>query len=124
MAIFFNNAYWITEVEHKQEVRRLQIEIDTLKDKMYDKDVYIAELEDAGLEYLAEIKQLKEQIKQMKDAAQAKEVTMKVKETGDGFGCTNYCCPACGCVLWNSDNPGKPDFEKRCPRCFQRLVWR
>ena len=124
MAIFFNNAYWITEVEHKQEVRRLQIEIDTLKDKMYDKDVYIAELEDAGLEYLAEIKQLKEQIKQMKDAAQAKEVTMKVKETGDGFGCTNYCCPACGRVLWNSDNPGKPNFEKRCPGCFQRLVWR
>ena len=107
-----------------EEIRRLQIEIDTLKDKMYDKDVYIAELEDAGLEYLAEIKQLKEQIKQMKDAAQAKEVTMKVKETGDGFGCTNYCCPACGCVLWDSDNLGKPDFEKRCPSCFQRLRWR
>lgn len=107
-----------------EEIRRLQIEIDTLKDKMYDKDVYIAELEDAGLEYLAEIKQLKEQIKQMKDAAQAKEVTMEVKRTGDGLGCMNYCCPACGRVLWNSDYPGRPNFEERCPSCFQRLVWK
>ena len=107
-----------------EEIRRLQTEIDTLKDKMYDKDVYIAELENAGLEYLAEIKQLKEQIRQMKDAAQAKENTMEVKREGDHFGCMNYCCPACGCVLWNSDYPCRPDFEKRCPRCFQRLVWK
>lgn len=117
---------WINVKDQQaiEEIRRLQIEIDTLKDEIYDNNVYIAELEHAGLEYLAEIRQLKEQIKQMKDAAQAKEIVMKVETHGDGFGCLNYCCPACGCVLWNSDNPGRPDFEKRCPRCFQRLVWR
>lgn len=117
---------WINVKDQQaiEEIRRLQIEIDTLKDEIYDNNVYIAELEHAGLEYLAEIRQLKEQIKQMKDAAQAKEIVMKVETHGDGFGCLNYCCPACGCVLWNSDNPGRPDFEKRCPRCFQRLRWR
>lgn len=108
----------------QEKYDKLKEDYADLKDKIYDKDVYIAELENAGLEYLAEIKQLKEQIKKMKDAAQAKEITMEVKRKGDGFGCMNYCCPACGCVLWNSDNIGRPNFEKRCPGCFQRLVWR
>lgn len=109
---------------HDKVIQELQTEIDTLKEKIHGYNEYIAELENAGLEYLAEIKALKAQIMSMNAKSLAKEVTMEVKKEGDGFGCRNYCCPACGCVLWNSDNPGRPNFEKRCPRCFQRLVWR
>lgn len=98
-------------------------EINRLKEKIYDLNVYIAELENADVEYRKEIKELKERLTAQAKKEAQKETPLQLAEHGDGFGCRNYCCPTCGCVLWNSDNPGRPNFEKRCPRCFQRLVW-
>ena len=93
------------------EIKRLHLEIDMLREKIYDLNAYIAELEDAGVEYSKEIRELKEQLTAQAKREAQKEKPLQLAEHGDGFGCRNYCCPTCGRVLWNSDNIGRPAFE-------------
>ena len=105
------------------EIKRLHLEIDRLKDKIYDLNVYIAELEDADVEYRKEIKELKEQIKAQSKQIGAKDNPLAVVNTHH-IGSAVTLCPTCGKFLYDSDW-GKPCNQvHRCPSCGQRLDWR
>ena len=105
------------------EVKRLHLEIDRLKDKIYDLNVYIAELEDADVRYRKEIKELKEQIKEQAKQIGAKDTPLAVVNTHH-IGSAVTLCPTCKCFLYDSDD-GKPCKKvNRCPHCGQRLDWR
>lgn len=108
---------------HDKVIQELQTEIDTLKEKIHGYNEYIAELENAGLEYLAEIKQLKEQIKEQTKQIGAKDTPLAVVNTHH-IGSAVTLCPTCKCFLYDSDW-GKPCKKvNRCPCCGQRLDWR
>ena len=110
-------AYWMAKYD------KLKEDYDQLREKIYDLNVYIAELEDAGVEYSKEIKELKEQIKEQTKRIGAKDTPLAVVKTSH-IGSAVTLCPTCKCFLYDSDW-GKPCKQvNRCPSCGQRLDWR
>lgn len=104
------------------EIKRLHLEIDRLKDKIYDLNVYIAELENADVEYRKEIKELKEQIQAQSKQIYAKDNPLAVVKTSH-IGSAVTLCPTCKCFLYDSYDGIPCKKEYRCPRCGQRLDW-
>lgn len=107
----------------KTKFELLKRENDKLKDKIYDLNVYIAELENADVEYRKEIKELKEQIKEQTKQIGAKDTPLAVVNTRH-IGSAITLCPTCKCFLYDSDWGLPCKKINRCSCCGQKLDWR